>query len=70
MQPWWKTVGLEEAGGRRANAMVDRMVALVVEIGSEPLAKATLAEALFRVFELPKRAPPFQTEYKRANRIP
>ena len=65
MKPCWKDAGLTEEGAARADAAIDRMTALVAEIGDDAVARSIFHEALFRVFELPKRTHAFQTKYKR-----
>ncbi len=67
MKPCWRHAGLEEEGAQRADKAIQKMVAIVQEVGDEDLAWFVLQEALFRVYLLPKRSREYQDEYKREN---
>lgn len=66
MKPCWKSAGLTKEGARAAEAIIDRMTGIVQNVSKE-VAKAVLAEALFRVYELPLRTERFQEQYKETN---
>ena len=67
MKPCWKELGLTEEGAAQAEAVIDRMVTLITDIGNRTVVNAVLEEALFRGAELPKRTPAFQAWYKQEN---
>lgn len=62
MKRCWRDHGLTEEGARRADRIVEAMVALVADAGSE-IAQIALYEARFRVEELPTRTKAYQRQY-------
>jgi hypothetical protein len=62
MRRCWRDAGLTEDGARRADTILAGMVKLVERAGGE-VARLVLKEARFRVEQLPKLTPAFQSAY-------
>ena len=68
MRKCWEQHGLTESAARRADVLLDRVVALVEEAhgaGGAGVLHSVLAEAMFRVLILPTRSAEFQKKYLR-----
>jgi hypothetical protein len=69
MKPCWAMAGLTEESAVIADATIGRVVDLVADIGDAELVRILLAEASFRLFELPTRTPEFQEKYAKDNGV-
>lgn len=58
----WQSYGLREEGALLAEEALPEMKRLIARMPPE-IAKACLAEAIFQLYELPKRDPDFQKKY-------
>lgn len=67
MKPCWRDRGLTEIGVRRVEPILEAMIALVANAGSDAV-RIALDEASFRVEVLPTRSESYQRRYLKANK--